>query len=87
MKASRTQSPKGDGLVSSLCLNSGTGRSCFGFTDRHIGHLDTRTRPVLQRRTGRLRERSVLIDRERFTQARRSCLEPAPKRLEKHLMK
>ena len=31
------------------------------------------------------RTRSIVIDRERFTQARRSCLEPAPKRLEKNL--
>jgi peptidoglycan/xylan/chitin deacetylase (PgdA/CDA1 family) len=80
LRLSVSQVPRplaGDGLVSSLHLNSERRPFRFGFTDRHIGHLDKV--PVLSHRGPEdLRERSVAQgDQEHFPQAWTSCLEPS----------
>jgi len=61
-------------LVAGLFLNSAIpgAESSFGFIDRNIGHHDKV--PVLAQHA----ESGALFDRECFTQARHSCLEPAP---------
>ena len=64
--------------MSTLHRNSGTRKPCFGFNMRHI--MGTEVPPGTLTRypsSIRLAERgTLLVDRERFTQARYSCLEP-----------
>jgi len=74
-----------DRLVSSLHRNSepeGAALASPTETSRMASELPRYrairqvARPCPQRQTNCLRERSVMIDRERFTPARRSCREP-----------